>query len=390
MLRARAAADGGALLELADLVETIFTDDRVTGVLSTRTHGLLGLPMEFTGGDKQACEALQGTPDEPGEWWQMHDESELAKLLQWGLTLGVGLAQRIELPRLVGQPHRYRIETWSPRWLQYFHEPSEGANWKVLTQDGLEPIAPGDGQWILFMPYGARRPWGEGLWRALVFPWLIKHFSQEDRANYSEVLGSPIRKGTTGPGATEGQRTKFLSQLRNIGKAGSFVLPKDWDLTLVEATGKSYEIYDGAIKDSNEAIAIVLAGQIVTTEGTAGFSSGNIHDAIKQDLIRFDAQRLSSCLRAQSLEPWARWNYGAFKAAPWPQWDTQKPADTTEEAAGLGALGDGIAKLEAALKPHGLTVDVDKIVALYDVPVKKAPAEPTPAPVLPAKRRARG
>ncbi len=310
-------------------------------------------------------------------------EAEVAKLASWGLLFGIGLAQRIPLPRLIGEPHRYKIETWSPRWLQYFHEAVDGANWHVLTDDGLEPIAPGDGQWILFTPYGTRRPWGEGLWRSLVFPWLIKHFSQEDRANYSEVLGSPIRKGTTGPGATEGQRTKFLSQLRNIGKSGAFVIPKEWDLELVEATGKSYEIYDGAIKDANEAIAIVLAGQVVTTEGASGFSSGNIHDAIKQDLIRFDAQRLSGCLREQSLEPWARWNYGSFKAAPWPQWDTAKLADTTEEAEGLAAFGDAVTKLDAALSAHGLTVDVDKLVAQYDIPVKKKPPQ---APMLPAKR----
>lgn len=386
-MRARAAADTGNLMELSDLVETIFTDDRVSGVLSTRTHGLLGLPMEFTGGSKEACEALQGTPDEPGEWWSMHDESETAKLLRWGIMGGVGLAQRIELPRLIGQPHRYRLETWSPRWLQYYHHPVDGVHWKVMTEQGLESIVPGDGQWIVFTPYGQRRPWAEGLWAAVVFPWLIKHFSQEDRANYSEVLGSPIRLGITGAGGTEGQRGKFLSQMRNLGKSGSFVLPNGWDLKLIEATGKSYEIYDGAIKDANEAITIVLAGQVVTTEGTPGFSNGNIHDAIKQDLIRFDGERLSACLRAQSLEQWAMWNYGSSRAAPWPKWDTAKPADTTEQAAGLKALGDAVTTLDAALKGHGLVVDVDKLVAAYDVPVKKAP--PT-TPILPAKRRRRG
>ncbi len=377
--RARNTADGGSLLELADLVETMFTDDRISGVLDTRTHGLLGLPMEFSGGQKDASAALQGKPDEPGEWWKMHDESELSKLLSWGLMLGVGLAQRIELPRLIGQPHRYKLETWSPRWLQYFHYPSDGVHWKVITEEGFEPIVAGDGQWILFTPYGERRPWGEGRWRALAFPWLIKHFAAEDRANYSEVLGSPIRKGTTGEGGTEAQRSRFLSQLRNMGKSSSFVLPKGWDLSLLEATGKSYEIYEGAIKDANEAIAIVLAGQIVTTEGTSGFSSGNIHDAIKQDLIRFDAQRLSTCLRAQSLEPWAWMNYGSYSAAPWPQWETAKPADTTEEATGLAALGDAVTKLDAALKPHGLAVDVEKLVAEYDIAVKPAPVTAEPA-----------
>jgi hypothetical protein len=375
--RARNSADGGSMLELADLVDTIMTDDRVSGVLSTRTHGLLGLPLEFTGGDKQAIAELQGTPDEPGEWWSMHDESETAKLLSWGLLCGIGLAQRIELPRLLGQPHRYRIETWSPRWLTYYHQAVSGSHWHVLTEEGMQPIFPGDGQWILFMPYGARRPWAEGLYKALVIPWLFKHFAREDRANYSEVLGSPIRVGYTGEGGTEKQRTKFINQLRYLGKSGSFVLPKGWDLKLVEATGKSYEIYDGTVKDSNEAMVIVLAGQTVTTEGTTGFSSGNIHDQIKQDLIRFDAQRLSGCLRKQSLEPWALWNYGWRNAAPRPKWDTQKPADTADEAVGLKAFGDAIASLDGALDRHGLQVDVEKLVAKFDIPVKKKPA-PTP------------
>lgn len=384
---ARTRADNGSMRELADFVETIFTDDRVTGVLSTRTHGLLGLPMDFTGGDKAAAKDLQGAPDEPGEWWKMHDESEVAKLLQWGLVMGVGLAQRLPLPRRIGEPHRYKLETWSPRWLQYFHYPTDGVHWKVQTQQGMLPLAPGDGQWILFTPYGTRRPWGEGLWRALALPFLIKHFAIEDRANYSEVLGSPIRKGTTGQGSTEGQRNKFLGQLRNMGKSGAFVLPDGWNLELVEATGKSYEIYDGAMKDSNEAMIITLAGQLVTTEGTPGFSSGNIHEAIKQDLIRFDAQRLSSCLRAQSLEPWARLNFGSYSAAPWPQWETEKPADTTEEAQGLKAFGDAITALDAALAKHGIAVDVDQLVAKYNIPVKKLPA-PAPAPSpTPAKRR---
>lgn len=369
---ARVMADGGSMLMLSDLIETMLGDDRVKGVLSTRTHGLLGLPVDFLRGNDQA-RALLGMQEDgaPGEWWSMHDESELAKLLTWGLVSGVGLAQRIPLPRVIGTKQRYRIETWSSRWLQYYHYPVDGCHWHVNTQDGLKPLVAGDGQWILFTPYGTRRPWSEGIWRALSFPWLLKRFALEDRANYSEILGSPIWLGTTKTGSTQKQRREFLSQLRGMGKNGRFVLPEGWDIQLKEASGKSWEIYQNQVEWADQAITVALAGQIVTTEGTPGFSSGNIHDAIKQDLIRFDAERLGTALRKQSLEPWALINYGTADAAPWPQWQTKQPTDQSEEADGLSKLGDAITKLDAALAMHGLRVDAEKLVADFDIPILK-------------------
>jgi phage gp29-like protein len=375
---ARDGADAGIMMELADLIETMCRDARISGVISTRTHGMLGLPLEFMGGADEARTALgdmdqSETPN--AQWWQMHDESEVAKLLKWGLMCGVGIAQRIELPRLVGQPHRYKIETWSPRWLSYYHYGYENGNapeWRVLTQNGNESILPGDGQWIMFLPYGARRPWTEGLWTQLAFPWLLKHFSLEDRANFGEVLGSPVWVGTTAHGGTEKQRNTFLSQLRRLGKNGKIVLPQGWDLQLREAAGagKTGDVFDNQIKQSNEEITIALAGQLVTTEGTTGFSAGNVQETIHQNLLRFDAIRIASCLREQSLEPWALWNYGTRAAAPFPKWNTEKPEDVTEVAEGMNKLGEAVTSLNQALQAGGIEVDANKLVEKFGVPIR--------------------
>lgn len=375
----RDSADAGLMMDLADLVETMRRDARISGVLSTRTHGMLGLPLTFSGGSDKARDAI-GAIDESenpnSNWWKMHDESELAKLLTWGLMLGVGIAQRIELPRLVGQPHRYKLETWSPRWLSYYHygyDQGSAPEWRVLTQDGQEPISQGDGQWIMFMPYGSRRPWTEGLWTQVAFPWLLKHFSLEDRANFGEVLGSPVWVGKTAHGGTEKQRNAFLSQLRRLGKSGKIVLPQGWELDLKEAggAGKSGDVFDNQIKQSNEEITIALAGQLVTTEGTTGFSDGNVHESIKQDLLRFDSLRLASCLREQSLEPWALFNYGSRSAAPYARWNTEKPEDVSETADGMSKLGDAITKLNGALQAAGVEVDAIKLAEKFGVPLKK-------------------
>jgi hypothetical protein len=382
-------AETGQMIEVADLVETMFTDARIAGVLSTRTHGMLGMPLSFKDGDQEVTRALEGDAERrDGEWYYMHDESELAKLLSWGLVLGVGLAQRKELPRIMGQPHRYKIETWSPRWLTYFHYGFGQSHWKVLTQNGLESLIPGDGNWILFQPYGARRPWGEGLWRKLVFPWLLKHYSMEDRANFSEVLGSPVWVGNTAHGGTEKQRANYLAQLRGLGKNGKIVLPEGWSLELKEAAGagKQGDVFSQQIDFSNEEITIALAGQTVTTEGTPGFSDGGPQQRIAQNLMRFDAARMSTCLHDQSLEPWAKINWGLGASAPRPEWDTEEPEDISEKSDGLAKLGDAITKLDSALKFHGLKVDAQKI--MQDFSIDTLPADPAALPVPAPEQKA--
>lgn len=369
---ALSTADAGSMMQLADLVETIMRDDRVMGVLSTRTHGLLGLPVDFLGGSEEARQCLIGGDGQPGEWFSMHDESELAKLDAWGLLFGVGLAQRIPLPRLYGQPRKWRIETWSPRWLTYYHTPGdEGTHWRVLTTEGQEPAMPGDGEWIIYTPYGARRPWASGLWTAISFPWLLKRFSLEDRANLSEVLGSPVWVGTTKHTSTEKQRKDYLSRLSNLGKQGKIILPEGWDFQLREASGTAWENFDKAVEWADQAITIAIAGQIVTTEGTSGFSSGNIFEAIESNRVRFDAERLSTALRQQSLEPWARANYGSPQDAPWPRWNVQRPVDMEKRGTTIANLGKAITDLDAAVRPHGLTIDAEKLLAEYDIPFER-------------------
>jgi hypothetical protein len=372
VLRARDMADDGALMEAADCVEVLLTDDRVDGVLATRTHGLLGLPLHFAEGSPDARAALDGIGETPGEWWRMHDEAELTRLENWGLILGVGLAQRIALPRKAGEAQTYKMETWSPRWLRWVD--SERA-WYVQTTTGEERIEPNDGRWIVYTPYGSHRPWAAGKWNALVFPWLLKRFSLEDRANHSQTLGGSFLVAHAPARSSERQRTKMQTDLGLLTKDSRFVLPEGWDLKFVEATGRTWEIYDGQIGWADQAITIVLAGQIVTTEGSPGFNSGNIHDQIKGDFIRFDGERLATCLAEQSLRPWALVNYGSINAAPWPVWNTERPTDLEQRARTFEQLGRSIADLDKALKAEQRKVDIVELTSQYNIPTKVAPPD---------------
>lgn len=368
------SADSGNMMRLADLCETIMADDRVDGVLDTRTHGLLGLPLSFVDGEEAFRTSLLGKDGAPGEWYREHPESELVNLQRWGLIMGVGLAQRVALPRVKGFPQRYRLETWSPRWLQYvFTGQSEGWHLQTLPTNkgtgGYIPIAPGAGQWIVYTPYGGRRPWANGKWRKLVFPWLLKRFALEDRANQGEAIGGPTWLGTAPKGATERQRNKYLAQLVALGKKGKIVLPEGWDLVLREATGRTWQIFSESVAWSDQALTIILAGQVVTTEGSPGFSEGNVQDRIAKDLIRFDSQTLSSCMHDQSLVPSAWVNYENGAAAPYPVWDTERPADKTQEAVTLETLGRAVDLLDGHLAEDNKRIDTVKMCESLHVPL---------------------
>lgn len=369
-------AESGSLLLLADLVETMFTDDRINGVLKTRTHGLLGLPLHFEGGTPEQCKELS-----TGLWDTMIDEAECAKLQAWGIVLGVGLAQRIPLPRLMGQPQKYRLQTWSPRWLYHDAMASSGSTWRVNTKRGTNPIVPGV-QWVVYTPYGTQRPWASGEWRALAFPWLIKHFAVEDRANHSEVMGTPTKVGKAPQGASERMRNLFESQIKALGRNGALILPEGWEYGVVEAVGRTWEIYSEGVDWADKAMTVILAGQIVTTEGSQGFSSGNVQDQIKGDLIRFDARALGKCISTQFLSPWSFANTGSYDA-PKPCWNTERPVNLMNQATGFQTLGNMIGPMNAAMAADGIRVDTKTLADRYQLPWIAGAAPPQVAPLPP-------
>lgn len=375
LIAAHDLADDGNLQLAADACEQILTDDRVDGVLSTRVSGLLGLPLHFVGGSLAARSELTGDGEAPGDWWRFHEESELSRLLRWGIVLGVGIAQRIPLPRYLGQSHKFRIETWHPRWLDWSDAEQ---SFFATTKDGRVRVTPGDGQWIVYTPYGFRRPWAYGAWTKLAFPWIVKRFSLEDRSNQGQVTGGPIVWAEAPHRSTEKQRRNMARELMKLTKDSRFVMPEGWKLNLLESSGTTaFKIHEDQIKWANDAITIVLAGQLVTTEGTQGFSSGNVQDNIKQDFIRYDAESTSTALREQSLMPWANLTYGNPDAAPWPRWNTEKPVELESKARQILTLGQGLKAINDELKKTGREVDIISVCDQFEIPVISARTEGT-------------
>lgn len=367
----------GNLQRAAQLADMMGRDDRVSGCLDVRTLGLLGLPLTFEGaGDARRKSAVSRTVEEA--WWTWCPEAELAELLRWGLRIGVALG---EIVWELGEKWTPRLKVWHPAALTWRWDLG---CFQVQTMDGPINVTPGDGKWILFAPFGAQRSWMGGLVRRLAIPWLIRQWGWRDWARYSEVHGQPTRVARTPAGASSAARAAFLADVASLGTDPTIDLPqgpnKDtpgWDVTLLEAAADGWESFDGLLAKTETSIAIAVLGQNLSTEVKGGsYAATKVHDAVRGDLIRYDAENLATCLRQQLLMPWALYNLGDPVLAPWPRWDTEPPEDEQALAQRDKTTAEAVATFQAA----GAPVDVRAYLEERGYPLLAEDPEPTPTP----------
>lgn len=370
---AEVLADGGSLRMAADLCEVMLADDRVSGVLGARTRGLLGLPVNFEkAGDRRragrAVKALEAGED----FWAAFPEHELGAMLDWGIMLGVALARVVPTDRPDVGRVVPRLSRWHARWLRYDWDARQ---WRVATDGGAEvDAAPGDGEWVLHTPGGEHRPWADGAWRALSRWWLLKQYARQDFARHSEIHGTPLRAGIAPEGALKEHRKELAADLASIGRDTAFCLPPGYDLKLVEATAKTWEMFRAQNEMADTAIAIRLAGQNLTSMVTGGsLAAAKVHDVIRHDLIRCDAETLGTTLHDQALVIWSEDNFGDPKLAPWPWWPTDPPADQLALAQTRKAQAEALTALALA--------GVDTKPVMEEFGLKPAPDAAAPAPL---------
>jgi hypothetical protein len=386
--------NSGTLLQLATLIDAMRRNGLISGIMDTRTAGMLRLPIQYAG-DPFLVELLQGRdpsydqetkrlvdPGLPGLWTQMAPQAEQSAILWDGILAGVGLGELV--PRDPDPPVLRHLEL---HWLTHRREQDQ---FHYQTRAGQFQVKPGDGRWVLFTPYGVDEFWRRGKWRPCALPFVEMLGAEYDRLRWQSNLADPLKVIEAGSTADEKHRTGLLDFVRRLWKrAPGLVLPKDYKASLVESNGRGYEVYSEAEQSAKEKIQIALAGQVVTTTGTSGFSNGNIFADIALTLIQQTAEAWSECCHDQILEPWAeRWHHMRARA-PGVLWDVRSPDRRLAEAKAAAEMVDAIDAANSKLPALGLEVDADAIqrdrwLALPTRPRRAAPALP-PSPLAAAR-----
>jgi hypothetical protein len=366
-------ADAGHLAGAARLMRAARKDGVLAGVLSTRTGGLVRLPKRFRG-DAEMIAALEvGHELARSVFEEMFPATELELLAGDGDTLGVGVGELVPVESR-DYPVFVRLD---PEFLRYRWNENR---WYYESVAGSIPITPGDGRWILHTPGGRIAPWQHGLWRAIGRAFIRKEHAALHKDNWEAKLANPARVAVAPQGATDEQAESWFRRVMAWGVNTVFGMKPGYDVKLLESNGRGHDSFNKTIADQNSEMIIAVAGQLVTTDGGAGFQNSDIHKSIRADLIKKTADGLAYTINTQGIPPFivARWGEDALERSPIVEWDVTPPKDRSAEAQSLVTAAMAIAQLTEALSVHGERLDIHAFCTQFGVPLDTSEATARP------------
>lgn len=281
---ALSALEGGDFGQAADLVDAMMRDDRISGVMDARLDALQSLELDFEppAGEEENDRAGELAEQVERNWTRMFPESAVRDLRFWGLWLGCGFAQT---PWELGERWTPKLEVWHPRNLRW--DELNGAL-TVTARQGQVQVVGGDGRWVVYTPFGARRGWMRGLVRSLAVPWLIRQWALRDWSGHSEAHGSPAKKAKVPPGADQETKKKFLREVAGLAKRTAVLLEQGskvqgaeipgYDVELLEATADGHLVFKELLDAMNASIAVRVKGSNLTSEVKGGsFAATAVH-----------------------------------------------------------------------------------------------------------------
>lgn len=344
--QAEVAADAGDLRYSAKLCDWILGDDRMGPLLHGRASSLLRITPTFeASGDGRKSGRVTKALDAQEDWFKAYPRSTSSLMLMWGILQGVSTARQgwpedPETGRVLAKP-----EFWHPlhlrrdertrNWITQVETPGKGVSDRVIT--------PGDGEWIMYTPFGIERPWAMGLWRGLSRLCLMKALAIGDWARHSEkgaVIAVTSPPQAQNDGTSQAQRQQLAEELFARGREAVCALPPGYDIKLIETVANTQAIYDAQIQMVNTAAAVAIRGGNLTTETKGGsFAAAQQQSDNGDDVkLEFDGESWAETIHDQSLVFWAERNFGDKRLAPWPVFKQEKQED-------LKGLADGARKM---------------------------------------------
>lgn len=197
-------------------------------------------------------------------------------------------------------------------------------------------------------------PYGLGLGHALYWPVFFKRNGARFWAKFMEKFASPTAMGTFPAGASDSERQKLLGAVRAVAMDSGIIIPEGTQIQLLEATRGGNASYGEWLHYWDSAIAKVILGQTMTTEDGSSYSQATVHYAVRQDLVKADADLVSQTANSS----WVRWlvDYN-FAGAAYPQiWrDMEEAEDLAQRSTRDKTLFDMGYKLtpEAVTRVYG-------------------------------------
>lgn len=279
-------ADAGNLRRLSELLEAAKTDGRIHGLLQTRYNGLFQLPSAVVSSIPGSAIAAE-CERELFRRWTRPERVRFASNLG---AMGVAIAETV-----IGVDGRPQIVTHPNDFVTIL--PATG---QILFHG--EEVHGGDGRWIVGR-LAEIAPHREGFLSAIGRAFIPKDHSVYLRENYQSTLANAARVATAPQGATEVEFDELEEQVAKWGPDTVLTMSPGYSVELLEGNGQGYQIFRMTAEDMNNDLTFAICGQTVTAEGTTGFVTSDMFQAIRGDVISGDAEIIASIIDTQVL-PW--------------------------------------------------------------------------------------
>ena len=208
-------------------------------------------------------------------------------------------------------------------------------------------------------------PYGDGLGSSLWWSVWFKKNAIKFWLIFSEKFGTPTVIGKYPVGTPQYQQSALLNALQAVQQESAIKIPNTMVIDLLEAqrTG-ALDNYEMLASFMNAEITKTLLGQTLTTEmghsgrgSSGGQAAATIHEEVRQDYIKADADLLSNQLNSQVLKWLVDYNFPGVKQYP-------KIWIRSEDGGELKPLADR----DAILQKMGLRIPASYIYDNYGVP----------------------
>lgn len=167
-------------------------------------------------------------------------------------------------------------------------------------------------KFVLFTFNGrAENPYGRGLGSACYWYSWFKTEGFKFWMVFLERFGSPTIKATVQGGVGKPEEEQFRTILQSIQQETGFIIPEGFEVELMEAARAGDAGYQKLVEVCNQEQSKIVLGQTLTTQqGTSGsYSLGEVHNEVRSDLLRFDAEALSTVINEQIIRQLVGYNW---------------------------------------------------------------------------------
>ncbi|MBU1041286.1 MAG: DUF935 domain-containing protein [Proteobacteria bacterium] len=346
-----ANADSGDILDMFNLFADIEDrDEHIHAELSKRRRALLGLQWSIMPGkgsgtpknpDKRAVAIAEAVREQFDTMPDFEDMVlDLADAIGPGfaaLEIEWGYDGRVHVPMCL----HHRPQTWFQLLPPHLGGDANTLRLRDGSMEGqaLQPLG-----WVLHR-HRSKSGWlaRTGLFRVLVWTFLLKGYARGDFAEFLEIHGLPLRVGTYPTTAQPEDKAALRRAIQAIGHDAAGIIPEGMVIDFKEAAKGSEKPFEAMLDHCERGQSKAILGGTLTSQADGKSSTnalGKIHDEVRRDIMASDARQIASSITQQLLLPLAVLNQGVSDPAllPYFVFDISDQADLKELAEALPKL----------------------------------------------------